>query len=253
MRSIATLQEVDTGTLRFGDIDIRKHKDRLREVLGYLPQDFGLYPKVTAWDMLEHLAELKGFGQRKLRRDAVAALLHKTNLWEHRSSRLGGFSGGMKQRFGIAQALLGDPRLIIVDEPTAGLDPAERARFHDLLAEISAEVVVLLSTHIVSDVAELCQNMAIMARGRVVLAGQPPALIDALAGKIWQRVLDAAELDTWSHTLDVVAVRRAAGRRVLRVHAPSPPAPGFEPATPDLEDVYFHALARANSNEPPAP
>jgi ABC-type multidrug transport system ATPase subunit len=248
MRSIATLQDVDSGSLRFGEIDIRKQPERLREVVGYLPQDFGVYPKVSAWDMLEHLAELKGLFERAARRDAVASLLHKTNLWEHRSQRLGGFSGGMKQRFGIAQALLGNPQLIIVDEPTAGLDPAERMRFHELLAEISADVVVLLSTHIVSDVAELCQNMAILAHGRVVLAGQPLALIGELEGKLWQRFVDAdarTELEALSRGLNVVAVRRVAGRRALRVHSDGPPAAGFEASQPDLEDVYFRALAAA--------
>jgi ABC-2 type transport system ATP-binding protein len=245
IRSIATLQSVDAGSLRFGEIDIRTQSERLREVLGYLPQDFGVYPKVSAWDMLEHLAELKGLFDRAARREAVTALLHKTNLWQHRSQRLGGFSGGMKQRFGIAQALLGNPKLIIVDEPTAGLDPAERMRFHELLAEISEDVVVLLSTHIVSDVSELCQNMAILAHGRVVLAGRPPALTRELEGKIWQCFVDGSELETLSQRLDVVAVRRVAGRRALRVYSEGLPAAGFEPSSPDLEDVYFHALAVA--------
>jgi ABC-type multidrug transport system ATPase subunit len=245
MRSIATLQDVDTGSLRFGDIDIRTQQAQLREVLGYLPQDFGIYPKVSAWDMLEHLAELKGLFERATRREAVAALLHKTNLWEHRAERLGSFSGGMKQRFGIAQALLGNPKLIIVDEPTAGLDPAERMRFHELLAEISEDVVVLLSTHIVSDVAELCQNMAILAHGRVVLTGRPLVLIRELEGRIWQCFVDGAELEALSQRLDVVAVRRVAGRRALRVHSQGLPAAGFEPSQPDLEDVYFRALAAA--------
>jgi ABC-2 type transport system ATP-binding protein len=245
MRSIATLQDVDAGRLRFGDIDIRTQQQRLREVLGYLPQDFGVYPKVSAWDMLEHLAELKGLLDRGTRRDAVGALLHKTNLWDRRRDRLGSFSGGMKQRFGIAQALLGNPKLIIVDEPTAGLDPAERMRFHELLAEISEDVVVLLSTHIVSDVAELCQNMAILARGRVVLAGSPLGLVRELEGKIWQRFVDAAELESLSNRLEVIALRRVAGRRALRVYSAELPAAGFELSPPDLEDVYFHALAQA--------
>jgi ABC-type multidrug transport system ATPase subunit len=184
MRSIATLQSIDSGSMRFGDIDIVREPERLRETLGYLPQDFGVYPKVTAIDMLDHLAQLKGISQSRQRAEAVQALLHKTNLWEHSNRRLGGFSGGMKQRFGIAQALLGSPRLVIVDEPTAGLDPAERFRFHNLLAEISEDVVVLLSTHIVSDVADLCQNMAIMAMGRVVLSGRPLDRIASLRGQV---------------------------------------------------------------------
>jgi len=246
MRSIATLQDVDGGTMTFDGIDVRRDKDKLRDVLGFLPQDFGVYPKVTAWDMLDHLAQLKGLSQRRPRHDAVKALLTKTNLWEHRDRRLGGFSGGMKQRFGIAQALLGDPKLLIVDEPTAGLDPAERFRFHNLLAEISADVVVLLSTHIVSDVADLCQNMAILAQGNVVTSGHPLRLVDALQGRVWKRfVTKQEELDALTKELEVIAVRRVAGQRLVHVHAESAPA-GFEPATPDLEDVYFHALSRAS-------
>ncbi|MFP2928779.1 ABC transporter ATP-binding protein [Pyxidicoccus sp. 3LG] len=245
MRSIATLQDVDSGTMTFDGIDIRKDKDRLREVLGYLPQDFGVYPKVTAWDMLDHLAQLKGLAQRRARHDAVKALLQKTNLWDHRDRRLGGFSGGMKQRFGIAQALLGNPKLLIVDEPTAGLDPAERFRFHNLLAEISTDVVVLLSTHIVSDVADLCQNMAVLAHGTVVASGHPLKLVDALGNRVWKRFVNQPEeLDALTKELQVIAVRRVAGQRLVHVHAESPP-PGFEPASPDLEDVYFHALALA--------
>ncbi len=245
MRSIATLQDVDTGTMTFDGIDVRRDKHRLREVLGYLPQDFGVYPKVTAWDLLDHLAQLKGLSQRGARQDAVKALLHKTNLWEHRDRRLGGFSGGMKQRFGIAQALLGNPKLLIVDEPTAGLDPAERFRFHNLLAEISTDVVVLLSTHIVSDVADLCQNMAILAQGNVVATGHPLKLVEALNQRVWKRFVNhQEELDALMKELQVIAVRRVAGQRLVHVHAERPP-PGFEPANPDLEDVYFHALASA--------
>lgn len=250
MRSLATLQDIDAGTMTFGDIDIATSKDRLREVLGYLPQDFGVYPKVTGWDMLDHLAQLKGLAQRGPRHEAVAALLHKTNLWEHRSRRLGGYSGGMKQRFGIAQALLGNPRLIIVDEPTAGLDPAERFRFHNLLAEISEDVVVVLSTHIVSDVADLCPNMAILAQGQVVLAGEPLKLVAALGGKIWRRFVTLEELTTLQQQkqMQIIAVRRVAGRRLVHVFADARPE-GFDAAEPDLEDVYFQAVA-ARPGEP---
>jgi ABC-2 type transport system ATP-binding protein len=248
MRSIATLQEVDRGTMHFGDIDIGAQPERLRETLGYLPQDFGVYPKVTAIDMLDHLAQLKGLSHRRSRAEVVRALLSKTNLWQHRSRRLGGFSGGMKQRFGIAQALLGNPRLIIVDEPTAGLDPAERFRFHDLLAEISEDVVVLLSTHIVSDVADLCQNMAIMSEGRVIAAGKPLDLIAALEGKIWMKLVTAAELGhVQAKGLDVIAVRRLAGQRLVRVYDERGAPEGFDAAPPDLEDVYFHALKKSAS------
>ncbi len=246
MRSLATLQEVDAGTMRFGDIDIRADKPRLREVLGYLPQDFGVYPKVTAWDMLDHLAQLKGLSRRAERHEAVAALLHRTNLWEHARRRLGGFSGGMKQRFGIAQALLGNPRLLIVDEPTAGLDPAERFRFHNLLAEISEDVVVLLSTHIVSDVADLCQNMAVMGQGRVVLTGDPLRLLETLRGRTFKKFVSAAELEAVQGTHQVIAVRRVAGQRLVHVYAEARP-PGFEEVEPDLEDVYFHALSPARA------
>ncbi|MCE9670307.1 ABC transporter ATP-binding protein [Myxococcus stipitatus] len=246
MRSIATLQDVDAGAMTFDGIDVRRDKARLRDVLGFLPQDFGVYPKVTAWDMLDHLAQLKGLSVRRTRHDAVKALLTKTNLWEHRDRRLGGFSGGMKQRFGIAQALLGDPKLLIVDEPTAGLDPAERFRFHNLLAEISTDVVVLLSTHIVSDVADLCQNMAVLAQGRVVASGHPLRLVEELQGRVWKRFVGAQdELDALAKQLEVIAVRRVAGQRLVHVYAESAPA-GFEPANADLEDVYFHALSRAS-------
>jgi ABC-2 type transport system ATP-binding protein len=250
MRSIATLQRVDNGSMRFGDIDIVTQPEKLRETLGYLPQDFGVYPKVSAIDMLDHLAQLKGLSQRGPRREAVRALLHKTNLWEHRNQRLGGFSGGMKQRFGIAQALLGNPRLIIVDEPTAGLDPAERFRFHYLLSEISEDVVVLLSTHIVSDVADLCQNMAIMAMGKVVLRGNPLSLIASLEGRIWKKFVPATELEEIRRHLQLVAVRRVAGQRLVHVHGDARPGEGFEPAEPDLEDVYFHALAPVERGAP---
>jgi len=244
MRSVATLQDVDSGTMTFDGIDIRKDKEKLRDVLGYLPQDFGVYPKVSAWDMLDHLAQLKGLSKRGERHDVVKALLTKTNLWDHRSQRLGGYSGGMKQRFGIAQALLGNPKLIIVDEPTAGLDPAERFRFHNLLAEISEDVVVLLSTHIVSDVADLCRNMAIMAGGRVVLHGHPFELMKQLEGRIWKKFVSAEELEAVAKHLPVIAVRRVAGQRLAHVYAESQPE-GFEVVSPDLEDVYFQALTKA--------
>ena len=243
MRSLATLQQIDSGSMRFGDIDISKEPDRLRDVLGYLPQDFGVYPKVTAWDMLDHLAQLKGLSNKKERHEVVKALLHRTNLWEHQSRRLGGYSGGMKQRFGIAQALIGNPKLIIVDEPTAGLDPAERFRFHNLLAEISEDVVVLLSTHIVTDVADLCRNMAILASGRVILDGHPLELIKQLEGRIWKKFVTAEELESVSKALPVIAVRRVAGQRLAHVFSETKPEGGFDPVNPDLEDVYFQALS----------
>ncbi|MFO0742058.1 MAG: ABC transporter ATP-binding protein [Labilithrix sp.] len=245
MRSIATLQQIDAGAMTFGDIDIVAQPDRLREVLGYLPQDFGVYPKVSAIDMLDHLAQLKGMSDRKSRTEVVRALLGKVNLWQFRDRRLGGYSGGMKQRFGIAQALLGNPRLIIVDEPTAGLDPVERARFHDLLSEVSEDVVVLLSTHIVSDVADLCQNMAILAQGRVVMHGKPLEVIRSLSGRIWKKLVRAEEIPQIAQSLRLIAVRRTAGERLVHVYAESDPGGGFQAAEPDLEDVYFNALLAA--------
>jgi ABC-type multidrug transport system ATPase subunit len=244
MRSLATLQSVDSGTMRFGDIDISKEPDRLRDVLGYLPQDFGVYPKVTAWDMLDHLAQLKGLSHKKERHEVVKALLHRTNLWDLQSRRLGGYSGGMKQRFGIAQALIGNPKLIIVDEPTAGLDPAERVRFHDLLSDISEDVVVLLSTHIVTDVADLCPNMAILASGKVILNGAPQELMKQLEGRIWRKAVTAEELTVISRELPVISVPRVGGKRLAHVYAESAPLMGgFEPVNPGLEDVYFQALS----------
>ena len=243
MRSVATLQAIDSGTMRFDGIDIAKEPDRLRDVLGYLPQDFGVYPKVTAFDMLDHLAQLKGLSKRKERHELVKALLHRTNLWEHSSRRLGGFSGGMKQRFGIAQALIGNPKLIIVDEPTAGLDPAERFRFHNLLSEISEDVVVLLSTHIVTDVADLCRNMAILASGKVILSGHPLELMKKLEGRIWKKFVNVEELEAIGKALPVIAVRRVAGQRLAHVFSETKPEGEFEVVNPDLEDVYFQSLS----------
>jgi len=243
MRSVATLQLIDAGTMRFDGIDIAKEPDRLRDVLGYLPQDFGVYPKVSAFDMLDHLAQLKGLSKPSERRQVVDALLQRTNLWEHRSKRLGGFSGGMKQRFGIAQALIGNPKLIIVDEPTAGLDPAERARFHNLLSEIGEDVVVLLSTHIVSDVADLCAKMAILAGGKVILTGSPTDLMEQLQGRVWSKFVSAAELEALSKELPVIAVRRVSGQRLVHVFAEKQPRGEFAQVRPDLEDVYFQSLS----------
>ncbi len=247
MRSIATLQHIDAGAITFDGVDVVREPEKLRERLGYLPQEFGVYPKVSAHDMLDHLAQLKGLSNRAHRRDVVESLLKKTNLWQHASRRLGGFSGGMKQRFGIAQALLGNPRLLIVDEPTAGLDPEERARFHHLLTEISSGVVVLLSTHIVSDVAELCQQMAILAQGRVVLQGNPLEVTDALEGRVWKRFVTPDELAAMQGRLTIIASRSVAGRRLVHVYATERPDADFEPVAPDLEDVYFHALHAAKA------
>ncbi|HTV18762.1 MAG TPA: ABC transporter ATP-binding protein [Polyangiaceae bacterium] len=242
MRILATLQEADSGRVRLGDVDVLREKERVRECLGYLPQEFGVYPKVTALDLLDHLARLKGLVDSRKRREVVTALLERTNLFEARHRRLGGFSGGMKQRFGIAQALIGNPKLIIVDEPTAGLDPEERARFHGLLAEIGEQVVVILSTHIVGDVSDLCQRMAILHAGRVLHVGDPLALTARLEGRLWQRLVDKADVGATAQGLSVVSTRRLAGRLLLRVHADQKPDAGFEPVAPDLEDFYFFAI-----------
>jgi ABC-2 type transport system ATP-binding protein len=245
MRTIATLQEPDAGSVQLGDIDVLAEPDRVRQVLGYLPQDFGVYPHLDAMSLLDHFAVLKGIGNAAQRKAVVEALLRRVNLWNHRKKRLGGFSGGMRQRFGIAQALLGEPKLIIVDEPTAGLDPEERTRFLNLLAEIGEQVVVLLSTHIVDDVADLCANMAIIGGGRVLRTGRPRAAIDELAGKTWRKVVDKAELTTYRRDLMVISTRLIAGRTVIHVFAEDRPDDGFDAVEPDLEDVYFTTLGAA--------
>jgi ABC-type multidrug transport system ATPase subunit len=242
MRTLATLQEADSGSVRLGDIDVLADTDAVRRVLGYLPQEFGLHPKVSALTLLDHLARLKGFHDARLREATVEALLRKTNLWDVRKRALGTFSGGMKQRFGIAQALLGNPRLIIVDEPTAGLDPEERVRFHNLLAEISENVIVILSTHIVGDVADLCDQMAIMHRGEVRLAAEPAAAVAQLNGRIWEKTVARAELEGIAASHPVVSTRLVAGRTRVRILSEGTPVAGFAPASPDLEDVYFSVL-----------
>jgi ABC-2 type transport system ATP-binding protein len=245
MRCIATLQIPTQGAIRFGDLDVLASPDALRRTLGYLPQDFGVYPRVTALDMLDHLAILKGFANRNERRETVDALLQQVNLWDVRKKALAGFSGGMRQRFGIAQALLGQPQLIIVDEPTAGLDPEERNRFLNLLAEIGENVVVILSTHIVEDVADLCQNMAIIASGRIVKTGAPRELIASMAGRVWRKTIARNELDAHRRDHEVIATRLFGGRTVIHVLADADPGAGFEPMQGGLEDVYFSTLAGA--------
>ena len=245
MRTIATLQEPDSGSIKLGDIDVLTDKVAVRRVLGYLPQEFGVYPKVSAEAMLDHLAVLKGVTQRGERRELVGALLNQVNLYEVRKRKLGGFSGGMRQRFGIAQALIGDPKLVIVDEPTAGLDPEERQRFLNLLAEIGERVVVILSTHIVEDVSELCPRMAIIAEGQVRLAGEPRETIRSLEGRVWRRVIDKASIANYRAHMAVLSTRLAGGATLIHVLAESRPEEGFEPIAPDLEDVYFGQLQRA--------
>jgi ABC-2 type transport system ATP-binding protein len=242
MRTLATLQPADSGTAMLGAIDILREPMRVREVLGYLPQDFGVYPKVSAYDLLDHFARLKGCVDGKSRRETVEALLQRVNLHEVRHQRLGGFSGGMRQRFGIAQALIGSPKLIIVDEPTAGLDPEERVRFHNLLADIAEDVVVILSTHIVSDVTDLCSRVAVINKGRVLLTGRPNELVESVAGRVWLKVVDKGEVAAIKSQLAVISTRLSAGKTLVRVHADTAPA-GFEAAEADLEDVYFIATA----------
>jgi|GEM_PF-10307 len=250
MRILATLQEAEAGTARLGEIDVLRDHDAVRRTLGYLPQEFGLYPRVSAEDMLDHFGLLKGLVDRRERRATVEALLQQTNLYNARKQKLGSFSGGMRQRFGIAVALIGQPRLIIVDEPTAGLDPAERARFLNLLSELGESAVVILSTHIVEDVSELCTRMAIIAGGRILLEGEPAGAVEAVRGRVWRRQVDRAELPRFEQALPVISTTLVGGRTVIHVFADAPPDATFEPVEPDLKDVYFTAI-RGISIAPP--
>ena len=245
MRTIATLQEADSGSIRLGDMDVLRDKDAVRRVLGYLPQEFGVYPKISAENLLDHFAVLKGLSDSKQRREVVHGLLQRTNLYEVRKKNLGGYSGGMKQRFGIAQALLGNPRLIIVDEPTAGLDPAERNRFHNLLSEIGENIIVILSTHIVSDVSDLCRNMAIINKGQVLLTGDPLLVMQELNGQLWRRTVDKDQLPALQQEQQVISTRLFAGRTIVHVVSDAQPGPDYEGITPTLEDVYFARIAQA--------
>ncbi|ELR70803.1 ABC transporter ATP-binding protein [Fulvivirga imtechensis AK7] len=249
MRTIATLQEPDQGQVFFQKIDIHKNPQSLRRQLGYLPQDFGVYPKISAYQLLDHFAVLKGVINKKDRQEQVSALLQQTNLYEKRKKAVGTFSGGMRQRFGIAQALLGNPKLIIVDEPTAGLDPEERNRFHNLLSEIGENVVVVLSTHIVEDVSDLCPEMAILSGGRIVLKGQPNKLMDSLRGRIWYKKVPKDVLSDYREAFQVISTRLFAGQTLIHIVADTKPEPGFEPLQPGLEDVYFSVLTGAWSGE----
>jgi ABC-2 type transport system ATP-binding protein len=242
MRILATLQEADTGSATLGEIDVLRDKDAVRRTLGYLPQEFGVYPKVSAEALLDHFALLKGIAERRARRGVVEALLRQVNLWDVRRQKLGGYSGGMRQRFGVAVALLGNPKLMIVDEPTAGLDPAERVRFLNLLSELGENSVVLLSTHIVEDVSELCTRMAIIDRGEILLEAEPLRAVDDLRGRIWRRIIAKDELPAVEREHAVISTKLLAGRTVVRVYGSTRPAPGFEPAEPDLEDVYFTTM-----------
>jgi ABC-2 type transport system ATP-binding protein len=239
MRTLATLQEPDSGSVSLGDIDVLKQKDEVRRRLGYLPQEFGVYPRISAQDMLSHLALLKGITNARERKEAVSTMLQRCNLYDVRKKALTGFSGGMRQRFGIAQALIGNPQLLIADEPTAGLDPGERNRFYNLLAEVGEQVVVILSTHIVEDVMDLCTNMAIVHMGKVLYQGEPQAAIAELKGRIWQRSIDKSELAKYEETFKVVSNKLVGGRPSLHVFGEQIPADGFIASQPDLEDVFF--------------
>src|SRR5579863_2666483 len=246
MRIVATLQSPDSGTASLGGIDVLRQKDEVRKRLGYLPQDFGVYPRISARDMLDHLALLKGFANGRERKELVDSLLHRVNLYPVRKKALVSFSGGMRQRFGIAQALIGDPQLLIVDEPTAGLDPGERNRFYNLLSEIGENVIVILSTHIVEDVMELCTNMAIIHEGKVLFAGAPDGAVSAIGGKIWQRFITKAEMKDYEIRYQVISSRLISGRPLIHVFSAEMPGDGFEPAAADLEDVFFSKIAGMN-------
>jgi ABC-2 type transport system ATP-binding protein len=243
MRILATLQDPDSGAARLGDIDVLNEKARVRETLGYLPQEFGVYPKVSAERLLDHFAVLKGITDRSARREIVEALLHQTNLYDVRKKKLGGFSGGMRQRFGVAVALLGAPKLIIVDEPTAGLDPAERVRFLNLLSELGENAVVILSTHIVEDVSELCSHMAIINRGTILLEAEPFEAVASLQGRIWRRVIEKNELEEIERGHAVISTKLLGGRTMVHVYAETSPGPAFDPVEADLEDAYFSTMS----------
>ena len=246
MRTIATLQEPDSGSIQLGDVNVLSQKDALRRTLGYLPQEFGVYPKISAEDLLNHLAVLKGIDISTERKALVASLLHKTNLYNDRKKHLSGYSGGMKQRFGIAQALLSNPTLIIVDEPTAGLDPAERNRFLNLLGELSEDTIVILSTHIVEDVKELCTDMAIINKGEVLMQGHPLQALKDIQGKIWRKRVEKGEAESFSGQLNVISNKLVSGKPTLHVLADTDPGLGFERIEPDLEDVYFSFISKVN-------
>jgi ABC-type multidrug transport system ATPase subunit len=246
MRTISTLQLPDEGSITFGDINVVEQPNALRQTLGYLPQDFGVYPRVSAFDLLDHLAILKGLDNAKQRKEVVDGLLAHTNLFQHRKKAVSGYSGGMRQRFGIAQALLGDPDLLIVDEPTAGLDPEERNRFHNLLVSLGEDKVIILSTHIVDDVSELCSNMAVLGSGQILLEGNPIEVTEKLEGQIWRKSVAMDEVEELEKSLQVISKRLFAGQTVLNVLADKAPE-GFESTPANLEDVYFSTLHQSRA------
>lgn len=243
MRTIATLQDADSGSITLDALDVSSNKQAIRERLGYLPQDFGLYPRINAEVMLDHIAQMKGVGNKKERKYLVESLLNKVNLYSHRKKNLGTYSGGMRQRFGIAQALVGNPSLIIVDEPTAGLDPSERNRFYNLLSEIGENTIVILSTHIVEDVSTLCSNMAIICAGELLMQGKPKEGISQLEGRIYQKAIQKENLPSYQADYRVISTKLIEGRLSLRIERETAPGNGFEPAPADLEDVYFSHIS----------
>ncbi len=248
MRTLATLQEADSGAVTFGDVNVLTQKQEVKRFLGYLPQEFDFYKREKATDLLSHFALLKGVTNKKERAELVEALLRKVNLWDERKQKLGTFSGGMKQRFGIAVILLGNPKLIIVDEPTAGLDPNERNRFHNLLSELGENMIVILSTHIVEDVSDLCTKMAIINNGEIVYEDAPLQAIAKLEGKIWKKTIDKEQLDETESRFDVISTKLYAGRTIVHAYADSNPGDGFEASETSLEDVYFLQLKRAGND-----
>lgn len=243
MRTIATLQEADSGSIQLGDLDVVNQKHEIRKILGYLPQEFGVYPRVTAETMLDHIADLKGIVDKKQRKEIVGALLEKVNLAHVKNKNLGTFSGGMKQRFGVAQALIGNPRLIIVDEPTAGLDPAERNRFYNLLSEIGENTIVILSTHIVEDVTNLCSNMAIICLGEVIAQGNPNTLVESMQGKIWSKSIEKNEITIYRNSFQVISTQLKLGKTQIHVLSDTRPDESFKPVEAGLEDVYFSKIS----------
>tara|TARA_R110002050_G_scaffold18186_2_gene53258 strand:+ start:15991 stop:16878 length:888 start_codon:yes stop_codon:yes gene_type:complete len=248
MRTLAGLQDADQGTLMLNDIDILKSPEELRKNLGYLPQEFGVYPKITAYQLLNHLAILKGVKNKGERKDLVEHLLQKVNLYDKRHKVVKGFSGGMKQRIGIAQALIGNPQLIIVDEPTAGLDPGERNRFHNLLADVGSEVIVILSTHIVDDVRELCTEMAIMNLGRIIYNGGPEDAIATLEGQVWEKRIEREELSDYKNQYHVISEKMIAGKPLIHIQSEVLPAEGFKAVAPNLEDVFFSSIMSSSES-----
>ncbi|KAA5543454.1 ABC transporter ATP-binding protein [Adhaeribacter rhizoryzae] len=251
MRILATLQEPDTGSIYLDEIDVLNQKAAVRQTLGYLPQEFGVYPKAKAEDLLDYFAVLKGITNRAARKEVVAALLKQTNLWDKRRQQLGSFSGGMKQRFGVAVALLGNPKLMIVDEPTAGLDPAERVRFLNLLSELGENSVVILSTHIVEDVRELCTRMAIINKGQILQEAEPLKAVAGLQGKIWRRIVQKSELPALEQSYKIISTKLLSGRTIVHVYSETDPGNNFEGVYPDLEDVYFTTMAGYIGNYKP--